>query len=881
MGMIDTWFKRLGVWPLALLLIVIGLVSLYSSYRYVKHYELTIQHDMAVQNAALYAHALNEFRSLYSSEVVQRLAGSEAVVSHDYLKHPYGVPLPATMSIMLGERIGKQLGEAQMNLSSPYPFPWRAQSESSHKEFETKAWQQLNLTPDIAFYEFVSDSHGHYIRYAVADVMRASCVNCHNTHPQSPKNDWKIGDVRGVMTLIFPITASPEVTYKLQQNSRLVFSAGLLLFVILTMALLLLRRYSLQLSVQVEQRTSELQTEMAERELAQRNQLLNAERLNQMIEAALNAVVVIDADSVVRNWNPQMEIISDITADEAIGQHIYDLIIPKDKRQQHRQAIKQFLMEGHSDVLDRLMEMEIQRKDGELVPVEMSIHSFKQENLQLFSAFIRDITERKQFEQMLIASKIAAEEANFAKSRFISNMSHEIRTPLNAVIGYSQLMRNDDTLGEKQKGFINTIERSGDHLLELINEILDLSKIEAGAMVLNNIVFDVNELIEDLTAMFTYRCEQASLEWSCQINWEGIKIVNGDQGKLRQVLINLLGNAIKFTESGKITLEVSQQEADRFRFAVSDTGMGIEKQEQHKLFKPFSQVSMEEEKGGTGLGLSISKSYVEMMGGKLQLRSEVNEGSEFYFTIGLSEAKPASQAVELSKYRRVTQLQPGYGVVAFVVDDVSENRELLGTVLQRIGVKVSIASHGEEVLHMLHQEQPDIIFLDLRMPGLSGEETYDRIQQEFPNNSIKVVAVSAFSLAHEVEHYLEKGFEQYITKPFKMEEIYQSLESHLGVKFQYAETQTLPDEAQQLETLDTGNIDIAPVTLQALHDAAQLNELTQIEEILEQLESQEGDNTAFIQFTNQCLQQLDTEPLLLVVTQLMQQQQRNHNPGEH
>lgn len=385
-------------------------------------------------------------------------------------------------------------------------------------------------------------------------------------------------------------------------------------------------------------------------------------------------------------------------------------------------------------------------------------------------------------------AKEAAESANLAKSVFLANMSHEIRTPLNAILGYAQILNHDTQLTPELHGITKPIEKAGIHLLTLINDILDLSKIEAGRMTLDLAAFDLQQLIPDISMMFGLRCEEKGIHWRCAVlereqpgaGKPPARI--GDAGKLRQVLINILGNAIKFTESGEVLLRVTEQAEDRFSFEIVDTGQGIPDEEQHSVFSPFHQTAAGSQKGGTGLGLAISARQVELMGGQLQLQSRLGEGSRFYFTLHLPQAP--RDAI-------VSKPQLDYAAMKFaehaaahilVVDDVDANRDVLSRFLRHLGARVTEAGSGAEALQLLQQQPVDLVFMDIQMPGMDGIETLRRMHAA-ADQSPKCIAITASVFSHESRRYEEAGFDGVIAKPFRLETICASLQEHLGTLF--------------------------------------------------------------------------------------------------
>ena len=339
-----------------------------------------------------------------------------------------------------------------------------------------------------------------------------------------------------------------------------------------------------------------------------------------------------------------------------------------------------------------------------------------------------------------------ADAANQAKSAFLANMSHEIRTPMNAILGYAQILRDHASLSAEQRQAVEAIHTSGDHLLKLINDVLDLSKIEAGSMEVQPVDFDLSQLVEGLAAMFQLRCQQKGLGWRVEREGEGWQ-VRGDESKLRQALVNLLGNAVKFTEEGEVGLRVRAQAAAGYYFEVHDSGPGIAPPQQAAMFEPFQQGVSGAHEGGTGLGLSIARRQVELMGGQLQLESVVGQGTRFFFSLPLAPAQgPVVEETE-TRYRQVVRLAAGCAPRVLIVDDVSTNREILAQMLARIGVQVRQTDSGAGALAAVRQERPDLVLMDIHMPGLDGVETLRRLRQE--HGSLPVAAISASVMEHE------------------------------------------------------------------------------------------------------------------------------------
>jgi signal transduction histidine kinase/CheY-like chemotaxis protein len=418
--------------------------------------------------------------------------------------------------------------------------------------------------------------------------------------------------------------------------------------------------------------------------------------------------------------------------------------------------------------------------------------------------------------------------ANQAKSDFLASMSHEIRTPLNAILGYTQIMQHDTNLPPEQRDNVSGISASGRHLLGLINEILDLSKIEAGRMELNPIDFDLALLANGLAATFRPLCAQKKIGFRLEITEGHHHRVRGDEGKLRQVLINLVGNAVKFTSAGEVALRILRQADGRWLFEVFDTGLGIPPEEQSEIFKPFHQGAGAQHQGGTGLGLAIALRQVELLGGSLELKSERGLGSRFYFTVPLTLSLSAT--VEVAS--QVLRLAPGSSVRVLMVDDNVANREVLSGMLSAVGCTVFCAEDGPGALALLRAQKPAIVFLDLLLPGWSGTETARKILEEFGDDAPPLVAHTASVLAWHAEDALAAGCRDFIVKPFECEQIYACLERQLGVQFERMATPVIDDSVADLPL---ENVMLPEELCARLMVAAELHSTTALKTCLQEL----------------------------------------------
>ncbi|MCW8930658.1 MAG: ATP-binding protein [Gammaproteobacteria bacterium] len=441
----------------------------------------------------------------------------------------------------------------------------------------------------------------------------------------------------------------------------------------------------------------------------------------------------------------------------------------------------------------------------------------------------------------LAVARDQALDANKAKSLFLANMSHEIRTPLNSILGYSQLLHRESSFTEKQLKSLKIIEESGNHLLGLLNDVLDISKIEAGKMVFNPINFDLNELLHGLSQIFQERCLEKTLDWHENIELSEQVIVNSDPQKLRQILINLLGNAIKFTDRGSISLNVKNIENDSFLFEVSDTGPGIASEEVKNIFNAFHQEKTGLVKGGTGLGLAITKKQLQLLNSELKVSSVVNEGSVFSFTLKL---KPVQGGFEIRQDRgmSVIRLASAGSVKTLVVDDIELSRNLLLDMLDEINATVSSANNGLEAIELLNASKPenlpDIIFMDIYMPVMDGIEAVKQIKKKY-GQQIICVAVTASAMDNSDKKYFESGFDDYISKPYRFEAVFECMEKHLDISFEH-------DTSSQKNNLDVKDIDfkqcniklsLCEELIQASKDYALTNlkkRLSELEELSEE-----------------------------------------------
>ncbi|MEM9539161.1 MAG: ATP-binding protein [Cyanobacteria bacterium P01_E01_bin.42] len=415
----------------------------------------------------------------------------------------------------------------------------------------------------------------------------------------------------------------------------------------------------------------------------------------------------------------------------------------------------------------------------------------------------------------LEVAKEKAEVANHAKGSFIANMSHELRSPLNAILGFAQIMTRSQTLSREHQENISIIHRSGEHLLSLINNVLDLSKIEAGKTTFNEKNFDLYRLLNDIHDMFQLKAEEKELHLLLEREDNVPRYIRTDEVKLRQVLINLLNNAIKFTEEGSVTLSVTsyqsnnqqqttnnQQPTTKIHFAVEDTGAGIAPEELDKLFQAFVQTETgKQAQEGTGLGLPISRKFVQLMGGDIQVTSKVGNGTTFRFEILVEEVEATTVESQKNK-RRVIALapdQPCYRIL--IVDDKVFNRQLFVKLLNPLGFELKEANNGKEAVEICESWQPYLIWMDMRMPIMDGYEATQRIKATTKGQAIAVIALTASVLEEEKAVVLSAGCNDFMRKPFREQDIFEALQKHIGVRFIYEELEETSSKEETEESI--------------------------------------------------------------------------------
>ncbi len=568
------------------------------------------------------------------------------------------------------------------------------------------------------------------------------------------------------------------------------------------------------------------------------------ERARLIVDTAHDAFVGIDSTGAIVSWNAQAERTFGWTRDEVIGRSLSETLIPETFRDAHASGMRRFHETGVARIVNQRLELAAVHRRGHEFPVELTItEPMAIEGGFFFGAFLRDISDRLERDAELRRAKDSAEAATRAKSEFLANMSHELRTPLNGVLGYAQLLQRDRSMTPAQREALDAIAKCGSQLLELINDVLDLSKIEAGRVGIEESPTELAGLLTDLTYVVGDAARQKGLALSMTVAADVPPRVLLDGRHLRQVLLNLLGNAIKFTPAGHVRLVISVTADGRLWFEVADTGIGIEPQHLGEIFHAFAQTKAGAAAGGTGLGLAISDHLIRTMGGRLQVASVPGQGSRFFFALPLvavADAPPGGDtAARADEPSLDARLAPGEELTALVVDDSTPNRRNHASLLDSAGVRVITAAGGYEAIQFARAHRPDVIFMDLKMPDLDGLSATRRLREDPATATIPVIAVTASAFGDARQAAREAGCTGYLPKPVRAEQLFAALQEHLGVRFvsgesAAAESAAPPGDAQRLA-------DVAG----QLRDALAIGDVGESQKLAQDLVARGGADAAF------------------------------------
>ncbi|WP_108879936.1 ATP-binding protein [Anderseniella sp. Alg231-50] len=853
-----------------------------------------VRQKILLESARTNAELISTVQNFYSKEVVGRVKNLAGLsVTHDFRAVDNAIPLPATLTIELSKEFKSSGAQSSFRLISEHPFPLRKDRELS--DFDKRALVSLVKEDQKEFFGDSIEAEKRVFNYATPVIMSETCIACHNTRADSPKQDWKVGDVRGALVISqaggATGTSVPESLKKISLFLALVF--------VLTTALLalLIRRYrrvheevkslassaveqnealehanlaaeasnkrlvdaiealpdgfvlydkddrlvvsnqkykqiyaasadhikpgntfediirkgaeagqyNLQgktLDAWVEERISAHRdktgmveqhlgngqwlriiergtgdggtvgfrvdiTELKEREAKLKR---SEEQLRTTVRSALDAIIVINDHGEVMEFNPAAEQIFGFKRNKVVGRMMSEFIIPNRYRDAHGTAITHFLNTGEGPLIGQRIEIEALHAKGHEFMIELAIQQAEGPDGTIFLGYARDVTEKKAAEAQILQERDRAEVANRAKASFLAMMSHEIRTPLNGVLGILGLL-GDETDRTEQQRLIRTARVSGKALLTIINDILDFSKLEAGRLDLDEEVFLVDSLINGVESLVSHRARENTVDLRIKIGKNVPEAVTGDPGRIRQILLNLTWNAIKFSEGGKVEIAVSQRTrkagVSTVRFSVKDTGIGIPTRHHDELFAEFSMLdaSYSRKFGGTGLGLAISKSLVLNMGGEIDFKSTPGKGSTFWFDLPMTIAD-ASDAVPFDELESDEDIPAVDQLRVLLAEDNTTNQLVIGNMLERLGCLVDIVSNGIEVIDSVQSRPYDVVLMDISMPEMDGLEATKHIRAlDDEVSKIPIIALTAYALDEDRQTALTAGMDEFVAKP--------------------------------------------------------------------------------------------------------------------
>ena len=638
----------------------------------------------AVDGAGKITHVIKEFRGLYSREVVSKMRVAGLPVSHDYQQNS-AIPLPATLTHLLGQRLEQTGASFQVKLRSAYPFSLSHSEREPLDAFEQQALTFLTQQPTAEFHRIETVDAEKVLRYAIAEVMKESCVSCHNSYPDGPKTDWQVGDVRGMLVVAYPFSQLLKTT----QNRFI----ELKIFIALACVVWFLSLLFLLRLLQRKQRT---------------------------VKGSI------------------------------------------------------------SEVKQRNLKLEVMQKELEKANMSLMEHG----RLQLQSK----MGAMHMLEEMTLA-KLSAEQANQSKSEFLAHMSHEVRTPMNGIFGVVQLLQQS-ALSPQQAMWVNTLSSASSNMLSVLDGILDFSKIESGQLKLALAPFRLLSGLAPVMDLMSARAGELGLSLSLEHQLPPHLVVVSDELRLQQVLTNLLSNALKFTPSGSVIVRISHQDLSdqrmRLRFAVEDTGVGLDDDQKANIFMPFTQADASTSRrfGGTGLGLTICQRLVELLGGEMSVKDNPRGGSIFWVSLNVTishlesmpvventpKVEPVDNNVDLTQCR------------ILVAEDNPINQLVLSDMLEQLGLNCTLVMNGQEAVEEAELTPYALILMDCQMPSMDGFEASREIRQHGLNQNTPIIAITANALRLDKGRCFDAGMNDYLAKPLLMVDLEEKIRHHLKVR---------------------------------------------------------------------------------------------------
>lgn len=765
-------------WALPVLtsvLVGIALGLIWLVYASVQQTLLNITQDTAKRQAMSVTH----FRNFYAAEILPQARQNGAEVTHEYKNVHGGLPLPATFMIDLGRYLSQREAGHAVSLYSEYPFPWRV-AERQLDNFQQTALTELQQRPDKPYVRTETLNGTLVMRYAQADIMQANCVACHNSMANSPRTDWKVGDVRGALEITLPIHVwgSSYLGSLNQTFAALV----LLVFVSMTVVWVGFRRLQAafqatrHLSTEREKTNNQLRHEVVERQQIEHNLRLSESKLAGIFKAAPEGIVVIDTQGIIIQANPAADHMFGYAHGALIGQDVSTLMAPAE-RERHTTDIATYLRTGVQHMLNRPRVVQGHRLDGSHFPLRLSVTETNVDEHIYFIGLMQDYTQIQHHEDELVAARNKAEVANRLKSEFLANMSHEIRTPMNGVLGMTQMVLETE-LNTEQREHLIMARDAASHLLHIINDILDFSKIESGALDLEPALTIPEQLLRHTLKTMKNLANAKGLDLTYHCAAGVPEEVLLDPVRLRQVLTNLIGNAIKFTPSGNVRLHLSAHPTDapdttQLRFTVQDTGIGFDPKKADSLFNPFVQAdgSITRTYGGTGLGLAITRSLVTLMGGHIHANSTPGQGSCFEFTVLAQHPKANEKTEKTPSTAHKTDKAYTRRLHVLLAEDHPINQKVASVLLGKMGHTCAVAEDGQQALNQLSTQRFDLVLMDVMMPGTDGLTALARLREREQEGQpyTPVLMVTAHAMSGDRERFIAAGADGYVSKPISMQ----------------------------------------------------------------------------------------------------------------
>jgi PAS domain S-box-containing protein len=564
-------------------------------------------------------------------------------------------------------------------------------------------------------------------------------------------------------------------------------------------------------------------------------------RFEAAISSSLDAVLVVDSNGHIIEFNGAAQTVFGFSRDQVLGKDMVELIVPPHLRDAHRDGMQRFLRTGDKRVIDAgRVRLEGLRKSGEIFPVELSISMSKAHGEMVFVSYVRDITKELEAEQELKEALEKAQLGEKTKSNLLTVMSHEMRTPLNGILGSLELI-DQSAMSDGQKKHLNAIALSGDLLLSHVNDVLDLSKLSAESKFTERSVFNLSDLVKECVESLSANASARGNTLTIHFEPGDIAFVKGYRRSLQRCIMNLVGNAIKFTRDGVINVDVERLSSDEMEIRVADTGVGIAPENLGSIFEEFVTIdtAFDRTNNGTGLGLAITKRLVAQMGGEIEADSILDEGSLFVMRLPLVAAQPNELSQPILTAGEMSQLQRGFE--ALVVDDNEINRDILGALLSEFGGNVVTASNGYDAIALCQKHTFDVLMLDISMPEIDGIETLRRIRDggaQLP--ALPAIAVTAHASPDDHRKILASGFASLLVKPVSRSAAHQCLAGVFDLPLAHAEPPALEQDSASNEFLDQfGAERFAQVMVELERDLGELLERLDCDSPLTQTQKEE------------------------------------------